>query len=186
MIDHKSTQRIASAALGLGVASGLALVCGGCTSLPDVNLTTDEPIKVDINVRLDVYQHQAGEGGKPARETEEEIERQTLEAVNTRKRNRMAEVQRLKDNRIVGENHRGLLTIRKLPLDSYGDYVKQTVEAENEDRNYLMRARAKSTGKLLHEIQEESWQSNVDRSFQGEWLELAGEKEGSFVWKQKE
>ena len=116
----------------------------GCSSLPDVNLTTDDPLKVDINVRLDVYQHEgkegntdtAGDGDSPGEvAAASDDAKVSADLVAKRKRDRMEEIQRLKNNRLVGENHRGLLTIRTLPLDDYGDYVKTTVEAENYDRN---------------------------------------------------
>ncbi|MEZ5329724.1 MAG: DUF1318 domain-containing protein [Verrucomicrobiales bacterium] len=166
----------------------------GCSSLPDVNLTTDDPLKVDINVRLDVYQHEGKEGktdtsgggdspGEAAAASDDA--KVSADLVAKRKRDRMEEIQRLKNNRLVGENHRGLLTIRTLPLDDYGDYVKKTVEAENYDRNYLMRVEAKERNALLHAVQETTWKENVARSYEGEWVEMAGESEGTFAWEQK-
>lgn len=181
-----------------GVIYGLAAVLGaglpGCSSLPDVNLTTDEPLKVDINVRLDVYQHEgkegeggatgtSGAGGEAGAESDEA--KVSADLVAKRKRDRMEEVQRLKNNRLVGENHRGLLTIRKLPLDDYGDYVKKTIEDENYDRNYLMRVEAKERNALLHAVQEMTWKENIARSYEGEWIEIAGAAEGTFAWEQK-
>ena len=163
----------------------------GCSSLPDVNLTTDEPLKVDINVRLDVYQHEGKEGEKTTAPGVEvaavnEDARVSADLVAKRKRDRMEEIQELKNNRLVGENHRGLLTIRKLPLDKYGDYVKKTVEEENYDRNYLMRVEAKERSSLLHTIQETTWKENVARAYKGEWIEISGDQKGTFVWKQKD
>ena len=171
------------------IASGWMLLGAGCSSLPDVNLTTDDPIKVDINVRLDVYQHQGSEGATKESADgadAEKLDSSNAEAIAKRKRDRMEEIQNLKNNRLVGENHRGLLTIRKLPPDTFGQYVKKTVNDENEDRNYLMRVEAKERNFLLHDVQEANWKANVERSFEGEWIEVAEEKEGSFGWKQKE
>lgn len=164
----------------------------GCSSLPDVNLTTDEPLKVDINVRLDVYQHEGKEGEQVGESTGDEAATAIKDAkvsadlVAKRKRDRMEEIQELKNNRLVGENHRGLLTIRKLPLDDYGDYVKKTVDDENYDRNYLMRVEAKERSSLLHTVQETTWKENVARAYKGEWIEVTGDQEGTFVWKQKD
>ena len=176
-------------------AACASLYLTGCSSLPDVNLTTDEPLKVDINVRLDVYQHegQEGESSENSASSDDAAASQlaaesaaSADLVAKRKRNRMEEVQRLKNNRLVGENHRGLLTIRKLPLDDYGDYVKKTVEEENYDRNYLMRVEAKERGALLHDVQEMTWKENLARSYEMEWIEIPGDQEGTFVWKQKD
>jgi hypothetical protein len=177
-----------------GTVIGCAIGMSACSSLPDVNLTTDEPLKVDINVRLDVYQHEGKEGEASAASdagTSAEAAAVIADAkvsadmVAKRKRDRMEEIQELKNNRLVGENHRGLLTIRTLPLEEYGDYVKKTVEGENYDRNYLMRVEAKERNALLHTVQETTWNENIARSYEGEWVEVAGEKEGTFGWEQK-
>lgn len=158
----------------------VGLVAAGC-QLPTVNVGTPEPIKIDpveIRMRVDVYQH---DGAAP---TEDEEARDEAAAVE-RQRNRMAEIQELKNNRFVGENHRGLLTLRDLPSGDYGDYVRKTVDAENEDRLFLMRAEAKRRDLLLTEIQAEQWRARTRDSFKGEWIEVAGEKEGSYEWARK-
>lgn len=158
----------------------VALAPAACR-LPTVNVGTPEPIKIDpveIRMRVDVYQH---DGAPP---TEDEQQRDAAAAVD-RQRNRMAEIQELKNNRFVGENHRGLLTIRDLPGGDYGDYVKKTVEAENEDRLFLMRAEARRRDALLSEIQEEQWRARVRDSFKGEWIEVAGEQDGTYDWVRK-
>ena len=164
------------------LAAGL-LALPACTSLPDLPLTTPEPIKVDpieVQVRIDLYQH----GEKPAEAIETTVR---MEEIVERQRNRMAEVQELKDSRLVGENHRGLLEVRNLPGGDYGDYVKKTVNAENRDRTYLMRAEAKRRDLLLAEVEEEQWIRRSELSFEGEWIQVSdAEKEGSFKWEQKE
>ena len=110
---------------------------GGCKA-PSVNLSTSEPIKVDINMRLDVYQYSAPASKKPAQGPPAA---QTPEA---RRRNRMADIQQFKNERLVGEGHEGLLVIRSKPEGDYGDYVRVTVEEENADRMDLMKSLAES------------------------------------------
>lgn len=178
----------------VGPVIGCGVGMQACSSLPDVNLTTDEPLKVDVKVRLDVYQHEGKAGGDASASSDgdpsgeaaavSDDAKVSVDVVAKRKRDRMEEIQRLKDNRLVGENHRGLLTIRTLPLDDYGDYVKQTVEAENYDRNYMMRVEAKERNALLHAVQDTTWKENIARSYEGEWVEVAGAKDGSFGWEQ--
>ncbi len=162
---------------------GVLLASPACTSLPEIPLTTPEPIKVapiEVQVRIDLYQH----GQKPAEAVETAIR---MEEIVERQRNRMAEIQELKDNRLVGENHRGLLEVRNLPGGDYGNYVKKTVKEENRDRTYMMRAEAQRRDLLLARIEEEQWIRRSELSFQGEWLEIADpEKEGGFRWKRKE
>jgi len=162
------------------ILGSLALLAS--CKFPEIPLATPEPIKLDpieVKVRIDLYQHGDSEPSElnEAAETEEIVERQ---------RNRMAEIQELKNSRLVGENHRGLLDIRNLPGGDYGTYVRETVEAENYDRTYLMRQEARRRDVLLPEIQSEQWLRRKELSFEGEWVEAENEqKEGSFTWTQK-
>lgn len=123
-----------------------------------VDVNSPEPIKVDVSMRLDVYQYKGDEPGKPDAALvsyEEAVERQ---------RNRMAEIQRLKDNRFVAEDHRGMLHLRQKPAGDWGEYVERTVNAENEDRTLLMRKVAKDSNKPLHEVQAEQWKLRTDKA----------------------
>lgn len=155
------------------------LFAAGVTScsLPDVNLATAKPLEVNLNMRLDVYQYT---GDKP-KETEQS---KTLAEAVDRQRNRLQEVQTIKNNRFVGEDHRGLLQLRDVPAGEWGDYVKRTVEAENEDRMAMMRNEAATSNRALHEVQAEQWKLRADKAFKGEYIEVPGDKEGIFKWVQ--
>jgi hypothetical protein len=160
----------------------VAIIIGagvGCSSLPDINIATKEPIKVDIQMRLDVYQYSGDEESKPEADVE------YADAVK-RQRDRMAQVTDLKNNRWVGENHLGLLSVRLLPAGDDGKWVRTTVDDENKDRMILMRNAANSRKVMLHKIQEEQWKQRTEASFAGEWIEIAGEREGTFKWEKKE
>jgi hypothetical protein len=153
------------------------LLLTGCKTLPAIPLTTPEPLKVDLTMRLDVYQYRGEEPGN-----KEEI-RTVGEAVE-RQRNRMAEIQELKNNRIVGEDHRGLLSLRQTPAGKWGDHVKRTVEEENTDRTLLMRNEAKESNRPLNAIEIEAWKLRTDQAFKGEYIEVAGKTPGAFEWVQ--
>ena len=101
-----------------------AFILSSCAA-PTVNLATSEPIKVDIHMRLDVYQYGQTGGTKtaPAKPTVD----QSPEA---RRRNRMADIQQFKNERLVGESHDGLVIIGIKPDGERGDYLRATVEAE--------------------------------------------------------
>ncbi len=157
----------------------LTLLLTGC-KLPPIMLSTPEPIEVNLNMRLDVYQYR---GDEPAK-SKEEIK--TIGEATERQRNRMAEIQTIKNSRYVGEDHRGLLALRSPPAGEYGDYVKKTVEAENEDRNLLMRNEAKESNRALNDVQTEQWKLRIEKSFKGEWIEAPGDKPGVFKWQQAE
>jgi uncharacterized protein len=148
----------------------------GCKPL-SVHLGTEEPIKVDIKVKMDVYQHEP-------KGTARKAEVKASDDPEVSRRNRMGEIQALKNSRLVGEDHMGLLGIRNLPTGEYGDYVKKTVEAENADRTKLMEKLAKDRGVPLGDIQRSQAELFRQSSFTGEWYEEA-DTAGGFVWKQK-
>jgi hypothetical protein len=158
----------------IAIAS-LAALCG-CKPLA-VHLATEEPIKVDIKMKMDVYQHEPpGLVRKPEVRASEDPE--------AARRLRMGEIQALKNSRLVGEDHLGLLAIRNLPVGDYGDYVKKTVEAENADRAKLMDKLVKERGLPLAEIQRSQADLFRQSAFSGEWYEEPL-PDGGFVWKQK-
>lgn len=157
---------------------GWAWFIGACAPF-DVNVGTDEPLKVDLSMEVHVYQH--GEPNEAERE-----ERLNHKEAMTKRRNRMEEIQELKNNRLVGETHNGVLEIRSMPAGDYGTYVRETVEAENEDREYLMTHEAEQKSVPLGEVRRMQWRHWQRKSFPGEWIEVEGDEEGQFRWIQKE
>lgn len=161
--------------------TALLLAAAGATScLPtiDVDVATPEPIKVDLDMDVHVYQH-----GKVDKETSEAQEA-FRNAMDSR-RNRMEEIQELKNNRIVGENHLGELSIRTKPAGEYGDYVVKTVADENRDREELMKKEAREKGVSLDQIREEQWRHWQRKSFPGEWIEVEKDGGTGYRWEQK-
>ncbi|MCP5559149.1 MAG: DUF1318 domain-containing protein [Verrucomicrobiaceae bacterium] len=150
-----------------------------CKTLPEIPITTPKPLEVNLNMRLDVYQYR---GDEPV---DKEAVRTIAEATQ-RMRNRMEEIQTIKSNRFVGEDHRGLLQLREVPGGTWGDYVKQTVAAENEDRLLLMRNEAKESKRALHDVEQEQWRLRSEKSFPGEYIEVPGDAAGTFKWVQAE
>lgn len=164
----------------------LALVSfAGCAGGPTINLGTKEPlkvdpVKVDLNMRVDVYQHADATVQKRVTASQPA----TTEDVQTRLRNRMGEVQVLKNNRLVGESHKGFLEIRNQPPGEFGDYVQRTVEAENRDRSAMMQEIAQKKNLTLEEVQRQQSELERNKAFNGEWIEVP-QTDGTFVWKQK-
>ena len=150
-------------------------VLGACKPF-DVKLGTEKPLKVDIKMKLDVYQHDSKEGAKKS-------DVHAADDPEGARRSRLGEIQALKNSRLVGENHAGLLDIRNQPTGEYGDYVKKTVESENSDRKKLMEKLAKDRAVPLAEIERSQATLFRQSAFTGEWYEEAA---GSgFAWKQK-
>lgn len=164
----------------------LAAVLGGC-SAPTVNLATSEPIKVDINMRLDVYQYgQTGGAQKPAGQTST-----SNPTPKTSRDNRMADIQIFKNNQLVGEGHEGMLVVRwdvvSKENEDYRKYIRQTVEAENDDRMTMMKAQADKDKISLPEVQSKQAEIWRNRAFKGEWIEVPiPENPGKWQWVQKE
>ncbi len=168
----------------LGWAAACALCAAGCQAF-QVNVGTDEPIKldpikVDLTMRVDTYIYD----GKSDEEQKQEAANR--EDATKRIYDRMAEVQELKNNRLVGENHLGLLSIRNLPAGDYGEYVQRTVDAENADRAFLMTDISNRSDDSLAAVRRDQWQKRVAASFEGEWIEEEADSPGTYRWVAKE
>lgn len=144
-----------------------------------MNLSTPEPIVVDINMRVDVYERGGtGVTAKPPASSAD------MPAVDSRRRARMGDVQSFKNSRLVGEDHRGLLVVRDKPEGSYGRYVEKAVAAENADRIVVMRQLASERSMSLDDIQKQQGELWRNRSFSGEWIEMS-DGSGAWIWAQK-
>jgi uncharacterized protein YdbL (DUF1318 family) len=161
-----------------------AVLLAGCAA-PAVKLVTPEPIAVDINMRVDVYQHnETPSGQKPA--TAQPGQNPAASTPESRRRNRMADIQEFKNSRLVGEGIDGLLVVIEPPPGDYGQFVIRTVAEENADRMEVMRAVAERTKRPLPTVQADQAAEWRRRSFSGEWIQVPGENEGDPpVWQQK-
>jgi len=153
--------------------AALLPVLASCS--PTVRVATPEPLKVDVDMRVDIYQHATGEA--PAEGPDAEAQ--------DRRRTRMAEIQNLKNARIVGENRHGLLSLIQAPAGEYGDYTRRTLEAENADREALMKQLAAERRVPLAEIETEQANLWRERAFTGEWIEVEG-PDRTWQWLQKQ
>ena len=193
------------------LAAVAAMVIVGCKT-PTVNLATTEPIKVDIAMRLDVYQYsstnvpktgqvtvtKAPDSAQPAAGsttntlistnvlTKSDISPAPAGSAETRRSNRRADIQKFKNDRMVGEGHDGLLFIIKenLPKDDTAHEIRNTVNAENLDRMALMKKEADEQKVSLPTIQAQQGELWRNRAFKGEWIEV--EKDGQWVKVEKE
>lgn len=166
----------------LALAAATTLALGSCKAF-DINVGTKEPIKldpikVDLTMRVDVYQY-TGE----SKEDRQAIE--NVEHAVERQRNRMAEIQTLKNSRFVGENHLGLLSIRNRPAGTHGDYVEKTVEEENADRSFLMADKANVSGVELATIRNQQWEVRTQDAYVGELIEVPAGTPNSYRWEHK-
>lgn len=143
---------------------GLVLA-GGCLSgcAPTISLSTPDPIKIDVAVRLDVYQK------TPTTLVKQE---QSSMEIAANRRLRSGQIQQLKNDRVVGEDRDGYLDLRKEPADpKYLAYAQGIVATENADRAYLYLANAQTQNKPLELIERDYAQLWRDRAFPGEWVQ---------------
>jgi hypothetical protein len=146
-----------------------------------VTLSTPQPIKVNIAMKLDVYQH--NQTPAPVKYTAT-ADPNTPDAIQDRRRARLGELQPLKNSRLIGENHLGLLEVRNPAPGEYGDYVRETVAAENKDRSALMDLAAKTQKISLADVQKQQAQNAIHSAFNGEWIETQ-KPDGTYAWTQK-
>jgi uncharacterized protein YdbL (DUF1318 family) len=176
-----ATRKLGQKAGGaLTVAITIALL-SGCKA-PTINLSTNDPIKVDIAMRLDVYQH-----NPPAAEstTTKPVAIKPDGSEAERRKNRAADIQVFKNSRLVGEGHDGLLVILTQPAGDYGGYVRRAVADENSDRLAQMKVQATAQHRPLPDIQKEQAALWANRSFKGEWIEVR-QPDGAYQWAQKQ
>jgi uncharacterized protein YdbL (DUF1318 family) len=145
-----------------------------------VNLSTPEPIVVDINMRVDIYEG----GGAKAADTVKAQTTGDLVGADARRRSRMGDVQTFKNSRLVGEDHMGLLAVLDKPEGTYGDYVVETVAAENADRLIMMKDLAAERRVALADLQLQQGELWRNRSFNGEWVQVQ-EDNNNWRWVQK-
>lgn len=152
------------------VALAIMFFVFGCASV-QVKAPKD-PIKVDISMRLDVYQHVAKEiddienmvsGGETTTGlqsfdlfgtecayAQEGYGPEVSEAVARRKA-RYAEITRLESNGTLGENKDGLVEVRS--ADGAGTATFELVSGENGDRMAIYRSIARKNAATVREIQ---------------------------------
>ena len=173
MEPHLTTMKILLAS----ATAATALLLASCVA-PTVNLATPQPIKVDIAVRLDVYQHTKETAKKSALATT------SLDPAEAR-RKRMADIQTFKNSRLVGEGRDALLSIRVETAGDYGDFIRKTVDAENADRMVLLKSEAERQKTSLPQVQSKQADLAAKLAFKGEWIEVVKAPD-SPTWIQKE
>lgn len=165
-----------------------------------------EPIKVDIAMRLDIYQHvqkdiDAIEGivtGDPSKTqpsdkqsflslflasayAEEGMSPQVEQAA-LKRRDRLNELRGLQAQGVIGENKMGLVEARG---SAGGDSVEQLINAENSDRMVIYKAVAAKNNTSVEEVQKLYAERLGNSAPSGTPLEVLNEATGLSEWKAK-
>ena len=110
---------------------------------PTIRLDTPAPIVIDVNMKVDVVQSQAP-GTLPA----DAGAALKQKSPRQKQRERMAEIQTLKNDRVIGEANTGYLAVVNKPAKpEYADYAQRIVTEENADRKAIFEEAAKTEGK---------------------------------------
>ena len=167
----------------------------------------EEPIKIDISMRLDIYQHieedideieniVSGSKGTSKSKNQESLLNYFISSVYAqeglspeveeaalRRRDRRAELASWQEKGIVGENKRGLLEIR----DSGGadSSVGQLVNAENSDRRVIYQAVANKNNTSVEEVQKMYSKRLQNDAPSGTPIEVLNEATGAYEWRVK-
>ena len=173
----------------------------GCTK---VKLETSKPIKIDIKMRVDVYQHIVSEVNDIEQEIYGESEQklnlfrigeevayayeerppEVKEAILSRKK-RASLIEQYQKMGYIGENEKALLVVMKdTPQDVYNE-VEKLVEEENRDRMVIYKYMASKNNVPLEQIQEVFFNKHYQLAPQGSWFKIFDKEKEGYVWKKK-
>ena len=166
-----------------------------------------EPIKVDITMRLDVYQHvqkdiDAIEGivsgsQKSTLPSDKQslLERFILNAyaqeglapeiqeAALRRKGRLSELVSWQEKGVIGENKSGLLEIRNASASNAS--LEEIVKAENKDRMIIYNALAEKNNTTVEEIQKIYAARLQEAAPGGTPIEVLNQSTGAYEWKAK-
>ena len=181
------------------------IVVAGCARV--LVQAPKEPIRVDISMRLDIYQHiekdideieniVSGSSEKPQSKAnpnklnffvkeayaDEGLSPQVEQAA-LRRRDRRSQLFSWEEKGVVGENKAGLAEVRI--LDQVNDATQKLIEAENSDRMLIYQAVAVKNGTSVEEVQKLYAKRLHADSPSGTPIEVFNEANGSYEWKIK-
>ncbi len=167
-----------------------------------------EPIKVDIAMRLDIYQHVqkdidsienivAGDKTKPMKKADnhsflncllqsayaQESLSPDVEEVALRRKDRRDTLSIWEAKAVVGENKAGLVEIRNAVLAD--NSVDELVKVENADRMLIYRSLAQKYGETLEQIQKVYAEKLANQAPSGTPIEVLIGSTNSYEWKIK-
>jgi len=169
-------------------------------SCAKVSVETKKPIKLDINMRVDVYQHVVEDvedindqiyGGSNKKFNFlfclEEVYAADLsvagsEAISRRKK-RANSIEAYFEKGYIGENKYALLESRKDAPGEEGIKIKQMISEENKDREIIYKAIADKNGSDVSSVRKASFESDYKRALSGYWFQIFDG--GGYNWKKK-
>ncbi|MBD3263591.1 MAG: DUF1318 domain-containing protein [Candidatus Omnitrophica bacterium] len=170
-----------------------------------LDVATKDPLKVDINMRVDVYQHVVKDvesindqiygtqdesknlnflplvQNAYAADVPSEVE----EAIKNRKK-RADKITEYFSKGYIGENRQALLEVAGVDKDIPSDLkaeIKKLVDEENDDRQVIYEYTAKKNGIDIEEARKIFYKDDYKRAPSGSWFEVY--QNGEFLWQRK-
>ena len=175
----------------------LFFVIFGCAN---VNLESRKPIKLDINMRVDVYQHIVGDVesindqiyGSENKNFNSlfnlenayaaDVSQKVSDAV-TRRRERVFQLQEYSVKGYIGENKDSFLEVRGNVPNQIKDKVNFFVVNENKDRDIIINGTAEKNKTDAAVVKKVFFADDYKRAPLGYWFEV--NKDGRYVWIKK-
>jgi len=171
-------------------------------SCAKVNLQTSQPLKVDINMRVDVYQHVA----KDVESIQNQIYGSTPKQINAillmneayaqeyssdvtaaieRRKARRDTIERYFAKGYIGEDKDAYLqyVTKENILSDIKNAVESAIAEENADRSTIYKAIAQKNGVGVSETSKVFFDDDYKRAPNGYWFEVY--EGGRYIWKQK-
>ncbi len=171
----------------------MVVVLFGCAK---VSVETKKPIKVDINMRLDVYQHVV----EDVESIEGEIYGNNNAQMNSifslpaayaadspqdaieRRKSRAKKIETYFNNGYIGENRNAYLQ----PIESnLSDQVKEVIDKENKDRKIIYQNTADKNNVSLSAAEKIFFNDHYKRAPSGWNFEVYSQEEGKYTWQKK-
>lgn len=185
----------------IGIIAMIFIVAFGCAKLQVAG--SKEPIKLDISMRLDVYQHVAKDidaienivSGKQDKKLDktsflsnffignafaQETLSPEVEQAALRRKDRLVALTQYLISSVVGENKSGLVEIRQKTDEALTKFV----ENENADRMLIYKAISAKNSTPLEEVARLYAKKLQENAPGGSFIEVI-DANGSFVWKKK-
>ncbi len=179
---------------------GIILLVLFVISCAKVSVETKKPIKVDINMRVDIYQHVVkdvedindqiyGSSGKDFNSLfgfEEayaaDLSKSASEAISRRKE-RVGSIEIYFAKGYIGENKDAFLEFRGGVSGEEKAAVKSMISAENKDREIIYKAIAQKNGTDISSVRKASFESDYRRAPSGYWFQIPDGR--GYTWKKK-
>ena len=173
----------------------------GCAK---VNLQTEKPLKVNINMRVDVYQHVV----KDVEAIEGQIYNQnkkinlngcfflesvyaqefssSVEKAIQRRKKRLSDIEEYAKQGVIGEGKNALLVVVAKKINSsLKKKVEELISEENKDRLVIYKATAAKNGVSLKNVEKIFFAAHYNHAQPGMWFEVFDSKTNSYNWVKK-